>query len=120
MMGAFLLALDEGPDILLDQAPLMVGRQGSCDVRLDSPRVSRRHCCLAEESGEVMVRDLGSLNGTRINGRPTVAGTLRPGDELEIAHLRFRLVRSSGVAERAGDRGPGGESGPRRMLTLDG
>ena len=40
-----LVALDEGPDIPVDRAMVVVGRHPQCDARLDSIRVSRRHCC---------------------------------------------------------------------------
>jgi hypothetical protein len=52
--------------------------------------------------GEVLVRDLGSTNGTRINGRRVAAGRLRPGDELAIADLRYC------VADPPGERPAGG------------
>ena len=70
----------------------VVGRDQGCDVRLDSSRVSRRHCCLALDGDEVLVRDLGSTNGVSINGLRVEVGVLRQGDLLGIAHLRFRLV----------------------------
>jgi pSer/pThr/pTyr-binding forkhead associated (FHA) protein len=70
----------------------LVGRYRSCEVQLDSSRVSRRHCCLAFGIGEVLVRDLGSINGTWINGQRVEVGRLQHGDVLGIAHLRFRLV----------------------------
>ena len=56
-MPVRLVALDEGPDILLDRAMVVVGRHPSCDTRLDSLRVSRQHCCMSQEKGEVTVRD---------------------------------------------------------------
>jgi hypothetical protein len=40
---------------------------------------------------QVVVRDLGSTNGIQINGMRVEAGSLRPGDELSIAHFRYRL-----------------------------
>jgi pSer/pThr/pTyr-binding forkhead associated (FHA) protein len=89
-----LIALDEGPDIALADAPLLVGRHPSCDARLGSLRVSRRHCCLARDDGEVVVRDLGSTNGTWINGLRVDSGRLRPGDELAIGGARY-LVRDA-------------------------
>ena len=46
---------------------------------------------MTQESGEVMVRDLGSTNGIRINGQRVEIGRLRSGDELSIAHIRYRL-----------------------------
>jgi pSer/pThr/pTyr-binding forkhead associated (FHA) protein len=90
-MPTCLVALDEGPNIPLGREPIVVGRHPHCDVRLPSIRVSRRHCCLSEIDGEVAVRDLGSSNGTLINGWPVESGRLRPGDTLTIAHLRYRL-----------------------------
>src|SRR5437879_11938356 len=90
-MPTRLVALDEGPDITLDRAMVVVGRHPACDTRLDSLRVSRHHCCMTQENGEVVVRDLGSTNGIRINGQRVEAGRLRPGDELSIAHIRYRL-----------------------------
>jgi hypothetical protein len=89
-----LIALEEGPDISVGPMPAIVGRDPWCDARLDSIRVSRFHCCLTEVDGKVVVLDLGSVNGTRINGRLVKLGWLRPGDELSIAHLRYRVENS--------------------------
>ena len=90
-MTARLVALDEGPDIMLDRAMVVVGRHPACDARLDSLRVSRHHCCMMHENGEVVIRDLGSTNGIRINGQRVEMGRLKAGDELSIAHIRYRL-----------------------------
>jgi hypothetical protein len=90
-MPARLVALDEGSDIALDRTMVVVGRHPQCDARLDSLRVSRHHCCMTQENGDVVVRDLGSTNGIRINGQRVEVGRLRPGDELSIAHIRYRL-----------------------------
>jgi predicted component of type VI protein secretion system len=95
-MTARLVALDEGPDIPLDRTMVVVGRHPQCDARLDSLRVSRHHCCMTQDHGEVVVRDLGSTNGIRINGQRVEMGRLRPGDELSIAHIRFRLENGQG------------------------
>jgi FHA domain len=86
-----LIALGGGPDIPVGPYPVIVGRDPWCDARLDSIRVSRIHCCLTEDDGKVVVLDLGSANGTRINGRRVELGRLRLGDELSIAHLRYRV-----------------------------
>ncbi len=85
------MALDGGPDILIDQGMVVVGRHPSCDARLDSLRLSRHHCCLTQEHGEIIVRDLGSTNGICINGERVKVGRLRVGDELAIAHFRYRV-----------------------------
>jgi pSer/pThr/pTyr-binding forkhead associated (FHA) protein len=81
----------EGREILLGSTPVVVGRDPGCDVRLGSIRVSRYHCCLTGAGGEVVVRDLGSTNGLRINGQRVTTGRLRPGDTLAIAQEEFRV-----------------------------
>jgi pSer/pThr/pTyr-binding forkhead associated (FHA) protein len=86
------IAIDEAPDITLDRPMVVVGRDPNCDAQLESLLVSRHHCCMTRENDQVVVRDLGSTNGIRINGMRVETGTLRPGDELSIAHYRYRLV----------------------------
>ena len=107
-MAVRLVALDEGSDIPLDREMLVVGRHPQCDARLDSIRVSRRHCCMSSVNGDIMVIDLGSTNGIRINGQRVEKGLLRPGDELSIAHIRFRFEDGIGqeltMAEPLADR----------------
>jgi predicted component of type VI protein secretion system len=90
-MSSRFVAIDEGPDINLDRAMVVVGRHPNCDTRLESPRVSRHHCCMTRENDQVLVRDLGSTNGILINGMRVETGRLKPGDELSIAHIRYRL-----------------------------
>jgi predicted component of type VI protein secretion system len=109
-MTARLVPLDEGPDIMLDRAMVVVGRHPACDARLDSLRVSRHHCCMMQENGEVVVRDLGSTNGIRINGQRVEMGRLKPGDELSIAHIRYRLDNGQAHDQTLADP-PGPESG---------
>jgi len=116
-MTARLVALDEGQDIVLDRAMVVVGRHPACDARLDSLRVSRHHCCMMQENGEVVVRDLGSTNGIRINGQRVEMGRLKPGDELSIAHIRYRLdngqAHDQTLADPVGPPSfPGGIPGP--------
>ena len=122
-MPLLLVALDGGPDILAGREPIIVGRHPHCDVRLRSIRVSRRHCCLTEVDGEVAVRDLGSTNGTLINGRRVEAGRMRPGDELSIAHLRYRLEQGQADRASTADSRPGlrlDTASPSGMSPFDG
>ncbi|WP_435006959.1 FHA domain-containing protein [Tundrisphaera lichenicola] len=107
-MPARLVALDEGSDIPLDRAMVVVGRHPLCDVRLDSLRISRHHCCMTQEKDELVVRDLGSTNGIRINGERVERGRLRTGDELSIAHIRYRL--ENGVSQEMTQADPNGSS----------
>jgi pSer/pThr/pTyr-binding forkhead associated (FHA) protein len=83
-----------GPPIPLDKAVLFFGRHPDCDVRLPgSPKVSRRHCCIAQVNDRWVVRDLGSMNGISVNGeRVKREADLSAGDELLVGDVAFTLV----------------------------
>src|ERR1700720_2734843 len=91
-MPAQLLSLSEGPNVLLDKPILLLGRHPECDVQIDSRKISRRHCCIAQVSDYLVVRDLGSTNGVRINGVRVLEGRLAPGDELTIGTYRYKVI----------------------------
>jgi pSer/pThr/pTyr-binding forkhead associated (FHA) protein len=111
-MPARLISLDGRGHILLDRVLVVVGRHTESDARIDSSRVSRKHCCLAIDRDGVLVRDLGSRNGTRVNGRKIKVGLIRPGEELGIAHLRYRLEINDETREAA-------PAHPRPVLEAD-
>jgi predicted component of type VI protein secretion system len=90
-MPAQLVALNEGPNILVDKPILLLGRHPECDIQIDSRKISRRHCCIAQVNDYLVVRDLDSTNGIRINGIRVVEGQLKPGDELTIGNHRYRV-----------------------------
>jgi hypothetical protein len=70
---------------------LWVGRHDSCDVRLTSPRVSRRHARLVYREGIWIVHDLESTNGTSVNGVVVGRCRIQPGDEISFAGDRVRI-----------------------------
>jgi pSer/pThr/pTyr-binding forkhead associated (FHA) protein len=90
-MPAQLLSLSEGPSILLDKPIMLVGRHEECDLQLNSRKVSRKHCCIAQLKDHLVIRDLGSTNGIRINGTRVQGGILRTGDELMIGNFRYKV-----------------------------
>ena len=90
-MPAQLVALNDGLSILVDKPILLLGRHPECDIQIDSRKVSRRHCCIAQVDDYLVVRDLDSTNGIRINGERVVEGKLHPGDELTIGGSRYRV-----------------------------
>jgi pSer/pThr/pTyr-binding forkhead associated (FHA) protein len=90
-MPAHLLSLTDGPSILLDKPILLFGRHDECDVQLNSKKISRRHCLVATADDYLVVRDLGSTNGVKVNGQRVTEGTLLPGDELTIANYRYQV-----------------------------
>ncbi len=90
-MPAHLLSLADGPSILFDKPILLFGRHEECDVQLNSKKVSRRHCVLAQVHDYLVIRDLGSTNGVRVNGERVAEGKLRPGDELQIGNFKYQV-----------------------------
>src|SRR5436853_1340869 len=97
-MPAQMVALTEGPNILLDKPILLFGRHPECDIQIDSRKISRRHCCIAQVGDYLVVRDLGSTNGIRINGVRVLEGRLKAGDELTIGGSRFKVCWDEAAA----------------------
>ena len=85
------LIAGSAPQVALHRPVLLIGRHLECDVRIDSQKISRRHCCVAMAYDRVLIRDLGSRNGVRVNGRLVEETRLYPGDELAIGPILFRL-----------------------------
>jgi Protein of unknown function (DUF3662)/Inner membrane component of T3SS, cytoplasmic domain len=94
-------AREETAVLLLDGKRLGVGPGGAtlgrsrqCDIVLSDPNVSRQHAEVRARGGSWVLTDLGSTNGSRINGRPVEGSeVIRPGDEIELGStvLRFEL-----------------------------
>jgi pSer/pThr/pTyr-binding forkhead associated (FHA) protein len=81
------------PSVLISRPVILIGRHPECDVRIDSPQISRRHCCLALAYDRLTIRDLGSRNGVRVNGQVVDEARLQPGDEVAISQFLYRLDR---------------------------
>jgi predicted component of type VI protein secretion system len=92
-MSARLVPLNAGvaPTIPLQRPVLLIGRHPECDVRIDLGKISRRHCCVALAYDRVMIRDLGSRNGLRVNGVTVEEAQLHPGDEVAIGPIIYRM-----------------------------
>jgi pSer/pThr/pTyr-binding forkhead associated (FHA) protein len=71
-----------------------IGRHDDCLIRIKSAQVSRRHCEVFEVSDKLTIRDLGSSNGTFVNGKK-VSGqlALKPGDELTVGAVTLRVAK---------------------------
>ena len=71
---------------------VVLGRSRDCDCVLAEPSVSRRHAELRRDGARWLLRDLGSRNGTRVNGvRLLDEAEVRPGDRVSFGDARFRL-----------------------------
>lgn len=85
---------DDRPAVPIDRAIIFFGRHPECDVVITTSRkVSRKHCCVAQVNDTLVVRDLGSMNGVRVNGRQVRRqAPLRLGDVLTVGDVVFRVV----------------------------
>jgi eukaryotic-like serine/threonine-protein kinase len=111
-------ALEGQEFVLAGQEEVVIGRSSACSLRLDDSAVSRQHCHLDIGGEWVWVKDLGSLNGTFVNGQdigrhlwdaetgaPAVGGfkRLHDGDELRLGVHTFRVgVVTAEPAENEG------------------
>lgn len=83
----------KGRKVKLTSSEVIVGRGEDAQVRISSAEVSREHCVLVACDDGVLVRDLGSSNGTFVDGRPiTGEKLLAPGGTLTIGPLTFLLL----------------------------
>ena len=91
-MLAKLISIDGDRPIVLSKDVTIVGRKrGVCDVYIGRSSVSKLHCVIVKTDGLLFIRDLGSTNGTKVNGQRVTRGALLPGDELAFANARFRV-----------------------------
>src|SRR6476646_10244309 len=72
--------------------PSTIGRGRGTAIVLPHPLVSRQHCELFELNGQLMVRDLGSLNGTFVNNQRITESPLAPNELLTVGTVTFRAV----------------------------
>lgn len=70
---------------------IVAGREAGCDLVLEEGRCSRRHASLAPAPGGILVTDLGSSNGTFINGNRIEKGIVKAGDELGFDTARYKV-----------------------------
>jgi pSer/pThr/pTyr-binding forkhead associated (FHA) protein len=92
--GWILQSADE-PPITLRVAPgsiKTIGRTARADFIVDAALISRLHCRLtADKSDQLVVEDLGSTNGTMVNGKKVDRVVLRAGDTLTVGRVEFRV-----------------------------
>jgi hypothetical protein len=94
-LSADLQAAWRGPRVPMLALPtdsITIGRSSECDCMVTHPSISRRHAELRRAGEHWLLRDLGSRNGTRLNGmRVTEEVEARPGDHVSFGGVRYRL-----------------------------
>lgn len=85
------LVLPDGREIPLGDQPVRIGRLPSCTVVISDANASREHAEVRPSGGSYVVADLGSTNGTRVNGVPIRSQVLADGDEVTIGATRIRF-----------------------------
>ncbi len=88
------LSLTDGTRIGIGEEPVSIGRLPECDVILGDPNVSRRHAEIRRQGTGFVVVDLGSTNGTRVNGAGVKERRLNDGDEITVGGTKIRFEAS--------------------------
>lgn len=88
------LVLADGSRVVIGSEPLIIGRLPECAVVLSDPNVSRRHAEVKRQGRDVVVSDLQSTNGTRVNGMPVRERVLEDGDEIMVGSTPVRFEAS--------------------------
>ena len=89
--------LDLGKKYNVDRPSVVIGRSSKADVQIDQESVSRNHCKLINTGKSVMLRDLGSTNGTYVNDELVDEYVLRDGDFVKIGRSIFKFLSGNNI-----------------------
>jgi hypothetical protein len=81
----------EGLEVPVDRDWVVVGRGRGADVVIVEPTMSRAHAAIGYDGDDFFVQDLGSTNGTRVNGARTERSSLKNGDDVQLGKLQLRV-----------------------------
>jgi pSer/pThr/pTyr-binding forkhead associated (FHA) protein len=81
-----------GAEFPIDRERLILGRGPGVDIAFDDPDMSRQHARIDCEEGAPGIRDLGSTNGTFVNGAAVQAAELKNGDRIQLGDRTFQFV----------------------------
>ncbi|HEV8062471.1 MAG TPA: FHA domain-containing protein [Gemmataceae bacterium] len=90
-MRAQLIPADGTNPLEIRRDLTLVGRKEDSDLCLPHKSISKMHCVIVKTDGLLLIRDLGSTNGTRVNGLRIRRAALLPNDQLSIAGFKFRV-----------------------------
>lgn len=119
---------DAGKEFDFDQESVVIGRTPECDVVLYDAGVSRKHCRIFNEGSDFLIEDMGSSNGTKVNGAPiSRKQALATGDKLTLGPVVFVFEAMEDPAnEPSTDAGidlppaePGTDANSTRIVSVD-
>jgi pSer/pThr/pTyr-binding forkhead associated (FHA) protein len=90
-MKAELIPVDGGPAIPITRDVTVLGRREFCDIQIDHPSLSKRHCVLVKTEGLLVIRDLATTNGTKVKGQKIRWAALLPDDRISLGSVKFRV-----------------------------
>ena len=93
-MPAAALVLGDGSRVAVGEDPIIIGRAPECDIELADATVSRRHAEVVRDGDAWFIRDLGSSNGTKVNGAGVVDQILNDDDEIRLGAVTLRFETS--------------------------
>ena len=101
---------EAGREFLFDQTSVVIGRTPECDVILYDAGVSRRHARIFDEGAGILIEDLGSSNGTVVNGSKVAKQALKDGDSITLGPVKFTFTAVAGeVPAEAAEPDDGGQ-----------
>ena len=91
--------LERGKVFEAIETPVTIGREDDNTIQLNDERISRFHSKIQEDSSRIILTDLDSTNGTRVNGRPVQLRVLKPGDQLAIGRCLLVFGSPTEIAD---------------------
>ncbi len=111
-MKAELIPTDGGAPIPITKDVTVLGRREFCDIVIDDPSLSKRHCVLVKTDGLLVVRDLATTNGTRVKGQKIRWAALLPEDRIAFGGVKFQVFLGPDESRAPSEQAGRGEAPP--------
>jgi predicted component of type VI protein secretion system len=120
-MKSELVPLNGDPPIPITRDVTVIGRREFCDVQIEHPSLSKRHCVLVRTDGLLMLRDLATTNGSKVNGQRVMWAALLPNDRLTLGGYKVRVYLGPDDQPTPGERvAAGGDASESSAIGLGG